>query len=167
VYRISAIAIILLVVCAGFIQVGAFDYIEIAGIKPDLLLVIVIYISLACQGPETIKAAITAGIIKDVTSSAVFGSYVLSFLALGLLLNYHQRRFYKERIPAQMMFGLCSYIFVAIFVFGINLIAQRGIGPFYPFFDVAIKGALYTGFISPLVFFTASRVLRIRLAHVI
>ncbi len=166
-YRISAIAIILLVVYAGLIQVGAFNYIEIAGIKPDLLLLIVVYISLACQGPETVKAAITAGIIKDVTSSAVFGSYVLSFLVLGLLLNYHQRRFYKEKILARIMFGFCSYIFIAIFIFGFDAIAQRGIGSFYPFFNVAIKGALYTGIVSPLVFFVASKILRIRLAHVI
>ncbi len=164
-HRISNATIMMIVICAGFIQVTAFGYIEIAGIKPDILLLIVIFISLSCQKSETIKAALIAGIIKDVASSSVFGSYMLSFLVLGLFLNYHQRKFYKEKIFTQALFGFCSYIFMAIFVFGFNSIAHRGFGPFYIFFNIVVKGALYTAVVSPLVFFVTSKILRIRLAH--
>ena len=164
-YRVSIIAIIMMVVCAGFIQVTAFDYIEIAGINPDILLLIVVFVALSCQKSETIKAAIAAGFIKDVTSSSVFGSYVLSFLVLGLLLNYHQRRFYKERVLTQISFGFFSYIFVAIFAFGLNLIAHKGLGLFNTFLNIALKGAFYTGAVSPMVFFISSKILRIRLVH--
>ncbi len=155
----------MIVICAGFIQLAAFDYIEIAGIRPDILLLIVIFISLSCEKPETIKTAIIAGIIKDVTSSSVLGSYMLSFLVLGLLLNYHQRKFYKERIFTQALFGFFSYIFTAIFAFGINSIAYRGLGPFYIFLNITVKGAFYTAAISPLVFFISSKILRFRLAQ--
>ena len=166
-HRISMAAIIAMVVCAGLVQVTAFDYIEINGIKPDILLLVVVFVSLICQRPETIKAAIVAGAIKDVTSFSVFGGYVLSFLILGLFLNYHQRRFYKERILAQTLFGFCSYIFVAIFALGFNALAHKGLDLSYTFLSIAIKGALYTGIIAPLVFFTASKILRIRIAHVV
>ena len=164
-YRISIITILMMVVCAGFMQVTAFNYIEIAGIKPDILLLIVVFVSLSCQKPETIKAAIAAGIIKDVTSSSVFGSCALSFLVLGLLLSYYQRRFYKERILTQILFGFCSYIFVAVFAFGFNLIAHKGLSLFHAYLNIAFKGAFYTGTVSPLIFFISSKVLRIRLAH--
>jgi len=166
-HRISIPTIIMMIICAGLIQVAAFDYIEIAGIKPDILLLIVIFISLSCQKPETIKAAIAAGIIKDVASSSVFGSYTLSFLVLGLFLNYHQRRFYKERIFTQALFGFFSYIFMAIFAFGFNSIAHRGLGPFYIFLNITVRGALYTAVISPLVFFVSSKILRIKLAQIL
>jgi rod shape-determining protein MreD len=157
----------MMVICAGFIQLAAFGYIEIAGIKPDILLLIVIFISLSCQKPETIKAALAAGIIKDVASSSVFGSYMLSFLVLGLFLNYHQRKFYKERILTQALFGFCSYIFMAIFVFGLNSIAHRSLGLFYMFLNITVKGAFYTAVVSPLVFFAASKILRIRFAQIL
>lgn len=166
-HRISFITIMMIVICAGFMQVAAFDYIEIAGIRPDILLLIVISVSLSCQKPETVKTAIAAGLIKDVTSSSVFGSYILSFLVLGLFLNYHQRRFYKERIFTQALFGFCSYIFIAIFIFGLNSIAHRDLGLFYIFLNIAVKGAFYTAVVSPLVFFVTSKILCIRLTHVV
>ena len=166
-HRVGIITIIMIVICAGLIQVAALGYVEIAGIKPDILLLVVIFIALSCQQPETIKAAIIAGVIKDMASSSVFGSYMLAFLVLGLLLNYNQRRFYSERPLTQMLFGFCSYLFVAIFILGIKAIAHRGLGLFYIYLNIAFKGALYTGAVSPMVFFAASRMSRVRFIHAV
>ena len=166
-HRINTLVIMLLVICAGLVQVTAFSYMEILGVKPDILLVLVVFISLSCYKPEMLKASILAGLAKDITSSSVLGSYALSFLLVGLFLNYHQNKFYREKASTQVILGFCSYLFVSMLVFWLNALAHRELSISYLFFNILIKGAFYTAIISPAVFFIASKILRIRLAQVL
>ena len=161
-HRVSILAILLIVILAGILQATAFEYISIAGIKPDLLLVVVIFFSISCQRADSIKTSVPAGIIKDLTSSLVLGSYTFSFLLLGLLLNLHQNKFYKEKFFTQTMLGFFSYMIMGVLALAFNSIAASASFFQYQFFIIVIKGAIYTAIITPLVFFLLSRVLRFR-----
>lgn len=161
-HRINTFAVILLVICAGLVQVAAFGYIRIFGVKPDILLIIAVFISLSCRRPEAVKASVLAGLAKDITSYSVLGSYTLSFLLLGLFLNYHQNKFYGERVSTQALLGFFSYIFASLPAFLLNSLAHRQLSGLYPFFDILLKGAFYTAAVSPVVFFIISKILGIR-----
>lgn len=164
--RVNSLAIFFLIICAGLIQATALDYISLLGIKPDLLLAIVVFFSLSCSRGDAIKTSVGAGVIKDITSSSVLGGYTISFLLIALFLSYHQRKFYKERSSTQIFVTFFSYFFITLLVLLFNIISEKASIPHYPFLDIALKGAVYTGLISPLVFFALSKVLRVRLAPV-
>ncbi|MFH1867554.1 MAG: rod shape-determining protein MreD [Candidatus Omnitrophota bacterium] len=163
-YRIGALTLFIFTVIAGLIQMTAFDYIGFFGIKPDLLLITVVFFSLSCTRNISIKSALIAGFIKDITSSATLGNYALSFLLAALLLNYYQRRIYREAAHTQVMVNFLSYLLMSAVVIMLNLVSSETHFSYYPYLGVVFKGALYTGLVSPLVFFIYSRVLRIHLA---
>lgn len=162
--KVNILTVSLLIVCAGLMQATAFDYIGLLGTKPDLLLVIVIFFSLSSARPLAVKAAIAAGLIKDITSSSILGSYTLSFLLIAVFLNYHQRKFYSERGTTQIPVGFFSSFLVSLLVLLLNIIAEQRLAPYPPFLNPAFIGAAYTGLISPPIFFLLSKALRVPLA---
>jgi rod shape-determining protein MreD len=165
VHKISGISLILLVILLGLIQATSFDYIKLIGIKPDALLVVTVFIALSCSRQETIKTAITAGLIKDVTSASVLASSVFSFLVIGLIINFHKNKFYGHRISAQAGLSFLSYIFASVLIAGFNALAYRQVDLFYINLNGIVKGALYTSLIAPIICLISSKVLRIRLEY--
>jgi rod shape-determining protein MreD len=166
VYRVTATLLTAFLILIGLIQATSFDYIKIAGIKPDALIVVTIFIALSCSRKDTVKAAITAGLIKDITSSAVLASSMLSLLALGLFINFHQNKFYKQRLSAQIGLSFISYIFIGAAVSAFNAAAYKQAYPFYQIINVTAMGAVYTAAIAPFMFFISSKALKIKLEYV-
>jgi rod shape-determining protein MreD len=166
VYRINTPLLIVFLISIGLIQATSFDYIKIAGIKPDLLIVVTIFIALSCSRKDTLKAAVTAGLIKDITSSAILASSILSLLALGLFINFHQNKFYKQRLSAQIGLSFASYIFIGAAVSAFNAAAYKQAYPLYEIINLTVMGAFYTAMIAPFIFFISSKTLKIKLEHV-
>ena len=163
-HRIGLRSIILLILLVGLIQSTSFDFIKLFGVKPDILLLITIFAALSFDKRDVLICSVTAGIIKDITSLAVLGSYTLSFLLIGLFLNAHQNKFYREKPLTQIALSFSAYIFVSICVFSLNAVAYRRLDFFYSGIDSMFKGAVYTCFAAPLVFLAVSRILRMKLA---
>jgi len=163
-HRIGLKSIMLLILSAGLIQATSFDLIRLFGVKPDILLLITIFAALSFDRKDVLICSATAGIIKDITSSAVFGSCAVSFLLIGFFINAHQNKFYREKPLTQIALSFSAYIFASICVFSLNAIAYRQLGFFYNGVDLMLKGAVYTCLSAPLVFLAASRILRVKLA---
>jgi rod shape-determining protein MreD len=165
--RVNILTALTFVLLAGLVQASAFDYISIAGTKPDLLLIIAIFFALYSTSDESKKLSMACGLVEDITSSSIFGSYAVSFLITSLFLNYNQRRFYKDKPLTQIIITFFCYIVVSTFALLCNLIARKGLVLSYPYFPVFFKGAFYTAVISPLVFFTLSKIFKVRIGAVV
>jgi rod shape-determining protein MreD len=166
VHRISTPLLVVFMILIGLMQATSFDYIKIAGIKPDALIVVTILIALSCSRKDTLKAAFTAGLIKDITSSAILASSILSLLALGLFINFHQNKFYRQRLSVQIGLSFISYIFTGAAVSAFNAAAYKQAYAFNEIINLTVMGAVYTAVIAPFIFFISSKVLCIRLEHV-
>ena len=164
-HRISLTSAIFLILSAGLIQATSFDLIMLFGVKPDVLFIITVFAALSLYRNDALKCSALAGMVKDITSSAVFGSYTLSFILIGLFICAHQNKFYRERPFTQMALSFSAYIFMGVCVLLLNLAAYRQSGFFYNGFSPVLKGALYTCLVAPLVFLIASKILRIKLAQ--
>ncbi|NQT90288.1 MAG: rod shape-determining protein MreD [Candidatus Omnitrophica bacterium] len=163
-HRVSNATIFLLLICTGLIQATGFDYISLLGAKPDLLFIIVAFFALTCSRQESLKAAVIAGLIKDITSSSILGGYTVSFVLVALFLNHHQNKFFKEKFHTQILVTGLFYFLTCLLVLFVNSISDRAFIHYYPLMVIALKGAVYTGLVSPPVFFALSKSLRIRLA---
>lgn len=162
-HRVNIFATSILIICAGLIQAAAFDHISLFGVKPDLLLIITIFLSLSSPKGQAIKTAAAAGFIKDITSSSVLGSNAVSFLLMAVFMNYHQRKFYRERAGTQILITFLGCFIAGLLVIVLNIIAGQVLAPYRPFLIRVFKGAVYTGIISPLVFLLLSKALRVPL----
>jgi len=142
----------------GIIQSTALNYLSVLGAKPDFLLIAVIFFTLYFEKNTGLKTAIFGGLFKDVTSTAIFGSNAFAFCLCVLFLTRYGRHFYKQRISTQVLLcGLLYYITTFLILF-INYGISKGIYAqlsFYPW--MIFKAAIYTGCISPLLFFILSK----------
>ena len=147
-YRIATSLIIVLFI--ALIQSTAFDYIAIAGIKPEVLLIFTIISALTGRRKDIIKIALFSGLLKDLTSLFIFGGYTFSFIIIGLAINYHQSKFYKERLTTQFSISAICYIIMGLIVLSFNSLAKKEFLNFALYFSPLIKGAIYTGGVSIL-----------------
>jgi rod shape-determining protein MreD len=158
--------VIFLILLAGFAQSTSFDYIRLFGVKPDILLIISVFSALLFSRNDAVKCAILAGSIKDITSSAILGSYTLSFFLICVFINIHHNKFYREKTITQIVLIFFAYIFMGACVFLLNAVAYRQADFFYSTAGIVFRGALYTCLIAPILFFVISKILRIKLAQV-
>jgi len=163
VYRINSLVILLIAICCGLVQATALDHISINGVRPDLFLITVIFFSLSRTRSETIRSAVACGIIKDITSLSVLGSHTVSFILIGFLLHYHQKKFYKELAFTQITLASLAYLFSSLLILSINMIASNTYSSYYPFLNIILRGAAFTGLVSPLTFFLLSKTLKVNL----
>lgn len=141
-----------IIVVLGILQVTILDYFGIFGVKPDLLLISVVILSLFSLRLKWILfLSIFVGILKDLLGVNAFGINTLllplwSFLIIKL----------SKKITIDNNFIFATVVFIItvfndiittlIFLFLGNLV-QWGI-----FLRITFLGSLYTAFVSPLIF---------------
>lgn len=139
------------------IQATALNYFVLFGVKPDLLLICVIYFGFYFEKKTSIKIAILAGAFKDITTTALLGSNVFAFCLCALFLAHFGNHFYKNRVPTRILLGSLLYCAAGFVVFIINYAKDIYIcAPVY--FWVIFKTSLYTGCVLPILFFIFNKI---------
>ncbi|MFH1645865.1 MAG: rod shape-determining protein MreD [Candidatus Omnitrophota bacterium] len=161
----STLTIILIAFFAVVTQMFVFGSLIFKAIRPDILLITVVFFSLIFTKAESVRAAIICGLIKDMVSASVLGSYTISFVFLAVLLNANKSKFYKEVFFAQFLISAASYIAIEMVVLILTSIASRSPVFAGSFLSLLIKGAICTGFFAPILFLLFSKVLKVRLVE--
>ena len=78
-HRKEKVLLTFIIFLAALIQSTFLDYLRIEGIKPDILLCLVIFIGLYAEKSFSLKAGLFAGVLKDVLSGGIFGLNILIF----------------------------------------------------------------------------------------
>ncbi|MFH0732746.1 MAG: rod shape-determining protein MreD [Candidatus Omnitrophota bacterium] len=150
----------------GIMQSAALDYLSLLGARPDLLVLAVIFFSLYCEQPHGLKAALLAGVFRDITSNAVFGSYTFGFCLCALFLGRYGSNFYKQRITTQITLCACLYFAMSFIILFINSALMKNAEiQFTVYFWIITRAAIYTACVSPLVFFVLAKIFRIRIRY--
>lgn len=151
-YRVGPVAIVLFILIIALFQATGLHYLAIDGIIPDILLIAVVFFALYASGKNALIAALTAGLLKDMTSSVVMGSYLMTFCMAAVLLNAHKSKFYKESVFTQIVLVSVTYILTGIMALFLNVAVAKDFVFHHSFIGIILKAAIYTGLLSPLVF---------------
>ncbi len=143
---------ILLIAFCFLLQTVVFNYLELAGLVPNL---IIAYVSLTgfMKGRKTgMITGFISGMIIDFFSGQFFGAYTLMYLVIGFLNGLFRKWFYGDDIKLPMLFVGISDILSGIFIY-LAAFLPRGRNDF-PFYlnSVIIPEAVYTAVISLLLF---------------
>ncbi len=107
--------VITLVVQAVLVPLGAVN-----GIKPDLLLIIVVSAGLLYGKEAGIGTGFFAGVLQDMASGNIFGLNLISKMAMGHLFGLAERKVFKEHILlpilALALASVANSIIILIFV---------------------------------------------------
>lgn len=149
----NIIWIVGIVVISIILQTTLFNYIEIRGIKPDLILIVVVFWSLARGSWAGMLIGFGGGLLQDCFSGALLGTNALTKTLLGFLIGLGTKTIYKEKFFTQIsvLFG-CTLLegflfFLLLTIFGLNQ-------PFLKVMsDLIIPLSFYNALVGPFIFY--------------
>jgi len=104
----------LMMLIASFILSGTvFYYWAWSGIKPDLVMLLVIYIALHSRQLSAVLWGLGAGILEDLYLGHFIGMYTFTLVAAALLTYWLAQRWYRE-----------NFLFIILLVFVVSFTGQ-------------------------------------------
>lgn len=101
-----------------FLQVNFFNWFTIAGVKPNIFIVFILFISLYAGNKVGIPFGIISGLFLDIILGKNLGTYAIMFGVIGIIGGYFDKNFSKESkitiilmvIGSTFIFEIGSYI---------------------------------------------------------
>jgi len=151
------------VLVVAVLQAGLVDAFAITerGIKPDLLLILLVFFSIYCNTTEAIITSFAIGFAADIIGPTM-GPQMISFGLLGTLIAYLHRVVAIRTMPYQAV-----AIFIVAILAGIlsNLLSILKGQPVTNPYSVLFWAAVYSGVVGPFLFLPAAWFTRINMTR--
>ena len=147
---------ILIIFACLFLQLLFSHQLNPLRIKPDFLLIAVIFLNFYVDFKEAAGIGFLAGFLKDSFSAGIFGANIFAFLVCIVILAQYQRYIYREDLYLKVILVFLISLLSGFLNYFIAL--SRISAPFISsFFWVIFPESLYTTLVSPLVFWIMRR----------
>ena len=152
----------ILLLLLAILQATSLNRLSILGIKPDLLLILIIFLGLH-KGPLSGAGyGFLAGVLLDIFSPAPLGTNTLSKTVLGFLAGAVAPLLYFK---APFIQGLL--LFLGMFLEGMILfilLSSFHLAPpfYYSFLYIILPASFYTSLLAPLFFYAFKRINPVR-----
>lgn len=143
---------LLLVTIALLLQSTLFSFLQVAGVKPDLVLMLVVFNGFLRGSREGAFLGFLAGLAQDIFTGNYIGLNALTKMIAGYLVGLAEARFYKESVIivtlVTFMVGIASQLayYVLLFYLDIEVVPAFALG------QVIMPSAIYTSLLVPLTF---------------
>lgn len=112
---ISIISIIITFLLIYFLQINFFSWFNIDGVKPNLFVILVLFISLYINKTAGIIFGIILGIFLDVLTSNKIGTTAIMYVLIAILVSYFNKNFSKDnKITFILMVVGCTTLFEVV-----------------------------------------------------
>ena len=155
-FRFSAI-----VIAAAVLQYGLLSYFAVTSlnIKPNLLLVLLVFFAVYCNVSDAIIASFSLGFAADLIGSAM-GAYTISFGLFGTLLVYLHRVVAIRKPTHQALAIFVMGILSGTLAFLLTKLVRQPTGP--NFFAVSFATSIYSAIVGPFFFLPTAWLMRIK-----
>jgi rod shape-determining protein MreD len=128
------------------------DAISIYGAKPDLSLIVIVYLAFKNPGLQGQTVGFASGLLQDSISMAPLGLNAFIKTMVALIANLLSGKFYIDKLLMPALFGFVSIILKAINLFLLSLFFGEKIIVYQFFASTLWLEALYTAMVSPFMF---------------
>jgi len=137
-------------------------------VRPNLMLIFIIFVGLFSDWRETLEAGIVAGLLRGAFTMSSVGINLTILSLCGLVTTYCKNKVYRESFLTQiaLTFSL-GLLFNFLFIFTDKLIVNReliNVEIHRDFIFLAFKVSLYTAIIAPPVFYFLKKALKVRVS---
>lgn len=142
---------------ALILQTTVLDFLAVKGVKPDLVMLLVVLSGFLLGSREGAFLGFAGGIIEDLFAGSYIGLNALSNMAAGYLAGIAGERLYRENtvIATGVTFFAAFAGLTVNYILLLYLDIQ--VPPLYALFRVVLPTAVYTAILAPFLF---GRVLR-------
>ncbi len=136
------------------IQSTILQYVEILNVKPNLLIIFVVFFALLRGSVEGGIIGLCAGLLMDLLAAKVFGVHSLLGLYIGVVIGYFNQQIFKEsNIVAIFLVVICTFSYeVLYFFFSIFIWEESNL--LFALINIIIPETIYNAFLAiPLYWF--------------
>lgn len=144
------------------LQSTVLETVAIAGIKPDLVMLIVILNGFLIGTRAGAFLGFTGGIVEDLFSGSYIGLNALAKMTAGYLAGAAGERLYRENIPIATIVTFITSLAGLMVNYLLLLYLDIAITPLHALLRVALPGAAYTALLAPFVFRRIFRHIQVR-----
>lgn len=150
--------IYLAVFLIAFLQATAANLIAIGGIKPDLLLIFVVFVVLRRGWAQAAMTGVLAGFLKDILSTGAFLN-TLVFPVCGIGAGLFVEKFHIDKENAIVQFAITLSVSILIFLAYLAWFLNWDYPPHILTLTiyVGVPAILYTTLIAPFIFHTLKK----------
>lgn len=150
-----------IIVFTLLIQLTLINLFTIQGLKPDLILLVVIVFSLLKGAEEGAISGFASGLLQDIFSSGLLGINALAKTVMGFICGVLKERIFAEHIlfiipviTFLVSISQSMLIFLVLNAFGVEYSLVWSLK------QVAIPEALYNSLLVPFIFLAVKRILK-------
>jgi len=150
-----------IIVFTLLIQLTLINLFTIQGLKPDLILLVVIVFSLLKGAEEGAISGFASGLVQDIFSSGLLGINALAKTVMGFICGVLKERIFAEHIlfiipviTFLVSISQSMLIFLVLHAFGVEYSLVWSLK------QVALPEALYNSLLSPFIFLAVKRILK-------
>ncbi len=150
-----------LIALVTVLQAGLVDIIAVSrlNIKPDLLLLLMVFFSIYCNQRDAVITSFTMGFAADIIGSAM-GPRIISFGLCGTLLSYLHGVITIKKMPYQSLLIFISSLLTAVLAHFLTLLKGQAAGA-NPY-TVLFWTSVYSGIVGPFLFLPTAWLMRIK-----
>ncbi len=150
-----------IVVAALLIQLTLINLFTIQGLKPDLILLVVIVFSLLQGVEEGTISGFASGLLQDIFSAGLLGINALAKTIIGFICGIVKVKIFDEHLLFVIpVITLIISIVQSILIFLILRAFEIEYSFAWSLKQVALPEALYNSLLSPFIFLAVKRILK-------
>ena len=150
----------ILIFVGAILQATLFDYLDIGGVRPSLLLIITVFFGLH-EGPLVgAVVGFICGLFEDSLSSGTIGVNALARTLLGFIVGSIRGRLFRDTIWYRTGALFIASLLGETMVFSILYVLDLADSFLRSFRNVILLSALYNTLLAPLLFYLFDRLLR-------
>ena len=161
--RLSVIALIL--VSNIIVQSAVFPFIEIYGIKPDTLLILVVSFALLSGNPLAATVGLFGGILQDLMYGHALGFFGIQYMLAGFLSGLLYKRFPQGIVAMPVIVTVFASILRGAVMLVYLFFTNTDLPLLYFVFYVILPEAVYTTLVAPLVFYGMTRLYKYKFMY--
>ena len=152
---------VVLIIVVAVLQFGLLEVFSVTSlrIKPDLLLVLMVFFAIYCEISDAIIASFVIGFAADLIGS-VMGAYMISFGFFGTLLVYLHRIVAIRKMPYQCLAIFVTGVLTGTLALLLAMLVRQPAGT--NVFVALIGTSLYSAVVGPFFFLPIMWLMRIK-----
>ena len=134
------------------LQVGVFSYLPIAGVVPNLFVVLILYIGLFANSLNAISFGITIGLVLDLLYGNTYGISAVMFCVIGYLGVYFDKNFSKENKVTILLMSIGATIIYELGFYSLNGLILGYHFEWFKFMKIIIFEVIYNSLITIILY---------------
>lgn len=148
----SLLVLLVLSLVALLLQSSTFNSFQVWGIKPDLLLLVIVFNAFLRGYREGAFVGFCAGLLQDIITGSYIGLNALTYMAVGYLVGMAQSKLYKESSLIMMFLMLAASLAEQLLKYLLMSYTGVLISPLVALIRVIIPTAIYTALLVPFFY---------------